>query len=104
MFTFSLVEAFITIFIGMGPVKVLLVYIAMTPAIAYKVNDNLSLGAGLSFTYNYSKSVSRVNNPGPGVADGKLTFEAGALSISPSISMLYEFNEQTTSHHNTGCG
>lgn len=30
MFTFSLVEAFITIFIGMGPVKVLLVYIAMT--------------------------------------------------------------------------
>ena len=30
MFTFSLVEAFITIFIGMGPIKVLLVYIAMT--------------------------------------------------------------------------
>jgi len=28
--SFSLVEAFITIFIGMGPVKVLLVYIAMT--------------------------------------------------------------------------
>jgi multiple antibiotic resistance protein len=28
--SFSLVEAFITIFIGMGPIKVLLVYIAMT--------------------------------------------------------------------------
>ena len=30
MFTFSLAEAFITVFIGMGPVKVLLVYIAAT--------------------------------------------------------------------------
>lgn len=30
MFTFSLAEAFITIFIGMGPVKVLLIYIAKT--------------------------------------------------------------------------
>jgi multiple antibiotic resistance protein len=30
MFTFSLPEAFITIFIGMGPVKVLLIYIAKT--------------------------------------------------------------------------
>ena len=30
MFTFSLAEAFITIFIGMGPVKVLLVYIGAT--------------------------------------------------------------------------
>ena len=30
MFTFSLVEAFITLFIGMGPIKVLLIYIAKT--------------------------------------------------------------------------
>ena len=28
MFTFSLPEAFLTLFIGMGPVKVLLIYIA----------------------------------------------------------------------------
>jgi MarC family membrane protein len=30
VFTFSLAEAFITVFIGMGPIKVLLVYIAST--------------------------------------------------------------------------
>jgi MarC family membrane protein len=30
MFTFSLAEAFITLFIGMGPIKVLLIYIAKT--------------------------------------------------------------------------
>ncbi|HCB50799.1 MAG TPA: MarC family protein, partial [Chloroflexi bacterium] len=30
MFTFSLAEAFIALFIGMGPIKVLLVYIAKT--------------------------------------------------------------------------
>jgi MarC family membrane protein len=30
MFTFSLAEAFVTLFIGMGPIKVLLIYIAKT--------------------------------------------------------------------------
>ena len=33
MFTFSPLEAFITVFIGMGPVKVLLIYIAKTKAL-----------------------------------------------------------------------
>ena len=33
MFSFSLAEAFITLFIGMGPIKVLLIYIAKTQGI-----------------------------------------------------------------------
>ena len=50
MFTFSLSEAFITIFIGMGPIKVLLIYIAMTkgmdPAIRKKIAGRIVLVAG----------------------------------------------------------
>ncbi|TRX58113.1 OmpP1/FadL family transporter [Thalassomonas sp. M1454] len=72
-----------------------LIYIAATPAIAYKVNDNLSLGAAISFTYNYSSSTSAVKNTGPDSADGKLEYEAGALAINTSVSMLYEFNQYT---------
>jgi multiple antibiotic resistance protein len=37
MFTFSLAEAFITIFIGMGPIKVLLIYIAKTQSMEKEV-------------------------------------------------------------------
>jgi MarC family membrane protein len=50
MFTFSLPEAFITIFIGMGPIKVLLVYMAKTQgmdkAIKRKVARRIVLVAG----------------------------------------------------------
>ena len=48
--SFSIVEAFITIFIGMGPVKVLLVYMAMTrnmeTAVRKKVAGRVVLVAG----------------------------------------------------------
>ncbi|MEW6997481.1 OmpP1/FadL family transporter [Colwelliaceae bacterium BS250] len=71
-----------------------LIYVALTPAVAYKVNDKLSLGAAISFTYNYSETTSPVNN-GPNHDDAEMTFEAGALAINTSISMLYEFNDKT---------
>ncbi|WP_068547067.1 OmpP1/FadL family transporter [Thalassotalea crassostreae] len=71
-----------------------LIYVALTPAVAYKVSDKLSIGAAVSFTYNYSETTTPVNN-GAGYDDGEMTFEAGALAISSSISMLYEFTDNT---------
>lgn len=71
-----------------------LIYVSLTPAVAYQVNEKLSLGAAISFTYNYSETTTPVNN-GPNHEDGEMTFEAGALAISTSISMLYEFNDKT---------
>lgn len=48
--SFSLIEGFITIFIGMGPVKVLLVYLATTkdmePALRKKVASRIVIVAG----------------------------------------------------------
>ena len=40
--SFSLIEGFITIFIGMGPVKVLLVYIAMTKHLEKEVRKQMA--------------------------------------------------------------
>ena len=40
--SFSLIEGFITIFIGMGPVKVLLVYIAMTKHLEKEVRKQIA--------------------------------------------------------------
>lgn len=42
MFTFSLAEAFITVFIGMGPIKVLLVYIASTKDLDKEVRRRMA--------------------------------------------------------------
>ena len=50
MFTISLPEAFITLFIGMGPVKVLMVYIAMTkdfePSVRKQMAKRIAITAG----------------------------------------------------------
>ena len=43
MFSFSLPEAFITLFIGLGPIKVLLVYIAMTKGLEASVRKQMAL-------------------------------------------------------------
>ena len=43
MFSFSLPEAFITLFIGLGPIKVLLVYIAMTKGLEASVRKKMAL-------------------------------------------------------------
>lgn len=74
-----------------------LVYVAFSPALSYRVNEKLSLGGAINFTYNYSESTSRVNNVlDPGVDyDGEMEFEAGSVGINATVSMLYEFNEQT---------
>jgi multiple antibiotic resistance protein len=42
MFTFSLPEAFIALFIGMGPIKVLLIYIAKTQNMEKEVRRNVA--------------------------------------------------------------
>ncbi|MGD2049673.1 MAG: MarC family protein [Chloroflexota bacterium] len=42
MFTFSLAEAFLTVFIGMGPVKVLLIYIAKTKGLEQSVRQAMA--------------------------------------------------------------
>ena len=42
MFSFSLTEAFLALFIGMGPIKVLLVYIAMTKGLEASVRKQMA--------------------------------------------------------------
>ena len=74
-----------------------LVYVSISPALSYRVNEKLSLGAALNVTYNYSESTTRINNDqlDPGTPDGKFEFNAGSFGFSGTISMLYEFTEKT---------
>jgi long-chain fatty acid transport protein len=74
-----------------------LVYISISPALSYRVNEHLSVGGAINFNYNTSTTKTAVNNDilDPGTPDGKFEYSAGAFGIAATISMLYEFDSQT---------
>lgn len=72
-----------------------LVYVGMTPSVAYKFNEHLSLGASLNATYTYSESEARINNPGPGQPDGKFQYDGDDLGFTGTVSMMYQWNSKT---------
>ena len=71
-----------------------LVYIALTPAVAYRVSDKLSLGAAMGI--NYTAEDSEVKIPQPGTEnDGKITSDLDGVGINVTLSLLYEFTDRT---------
>ena len=74
-----------------------LVYVAFSPAVAYKVTDNFSIGAGISAVYTSSETTTRINNEPfeAGASDGHLEADADGVGYGFSLSALYEFSENT---------
>jgi long-chain fatty acid transport protein len=74
-----------------------LVYVAATPSIAYRINEHWSVGAGVQITYTASESVIRIPQGITPVqaTDGKLEYEADAVGVTGSVSLLYQFNDRT---------
>jgi long-chain fatty acid transport protein len=71
-----------------------LVYIALTPTVAYRVNDKLSLGMGVGI--NYTSSDSEVKIPQLfKEGDGKISSDMDGVGVNVTLSMLYEFTERT---------
>ncbi|MCD6188287.1 MAG: outer membrane protein transport protein [Desulfuromusa sp.] len=52
-----------------------LAVIGISPAVAYRVNDKLSLGAGVSFLYTSMDLHVAVNQPGPSSSDGQIKMD-----------------------------
>jgi len=71
-----------------------LVYISLTPAVAYRINDKLSLGSAVSFNYTSEISEQKIVQPLKD-GDGKLTSDLSGVGISVTLSALYEFTEHT---------
>jgi len=73
-----------------------LIYIAVNPALSYRVTDRFSIGGALALNYTKYEVDSKVLNvDSPGTNDGDSNFEADDFSASFIAGMLYEFNEQT---------
>jgi long-chain fatty acid transport protein len=73
-----------------------LVYVALTPAVSYRVNDQLSVGSSVAFNYTSSTSEVKIKQPlGDSDKDGKITSDLDGIGVSVTLSMLYEFNDRT---------
>lgn len=72
-----------------------LVYVALTPALAYRVTDRLSVGLASSVNYTLSEGEVAIRNLSPGAVDGSLESEVDGVGVSVSLSMLYELSDCT---------
>jgi long-chain fatty acid transport protein len=71
-----------------------LVYIALTPAVSYRWNDQLSFGMGVGINYTSETSEVKIIQPFK-EGDGKITSDLDGVGVNVTLSMLYEFTPQT---------
>ena len=67
----------------------------LQPAVAYKVNDWLSVGAGTAFTLGYLSDKLRVESIPPGGDDGKLRISDADFAVQYNLGVMLEPWEHT---------
>ena len=75
--------------------EALLEGMSLSTSLGYKVDENLSLGAGLSFVYtNFNQTVA-VQSPIPATADGEAEFEdLNDWEVQPFLGLTYQINDR----------
>jgi long-chain fatty acid transport protein len=79
-----------------GASRVSLAAIGGSPSLAYKVNDRLSLGAGVSIILTQFEESIAINQSALGAADGKVKFDnMDDLGYQPFAGLTYYLNDRT---------
>lgn len=68
---------------------------SLLPSVAYRVNNNLSLGASVNAMYGKTKTRVAINNIAPGFADGQLELEDSEWGWGANLGLLYEMSPGT---------
>lgn len=69
--------------------------VAATPAVAYRVNDWLSIGAGVNLSYTYTETRAAINNGPENLPDGRVDYEGDGFGVGGTLSFLFEPSERT---------
>lgn len=69
--------------------------VSFVPSVAYRVNEQLSLGAGINAMYGILKQKVAVNNIVPGSADGQLEIDDKTWGFGGNLGLLYEWSPTT---------
>lgn len=67
-----------------------LVGVSVMPSIAYRVNDKLSLGAGINGMYGLFDQKVAINNAVPSLSDGRLEIDDSTWGWGGNVGVLYE--------------
>jgi long-chain fatty acid transport protein len=70
--------------------KSTLLGVTLTPAVSYRVNNWLYLGAGLNMMYGYLDTEAAVNNIGDVLPDGKLKYDDSEWGYGGNFGILLE--------------
>ena len=69
-------------------------YVSLAPAVGYRVNERLSLGAAVNLNYTLYSYESAVFN-GTGEPDGKMELEDGDFGVGFQLGLLFEATGKT---------
>ena len=69
--------------------------VQFVPSVAYRVNDRLSVGAGVNAVYGVFKQQVAINNLLPSAADGRLEVDDKSWGFGANLGLLYEVDPGT---------
>jgi long-chain fatty acid transport protein len=75
--------------------KSTLFLVSATPAVSYRVNNWLSVGAGVALMYVSFETEAAINNRLDSLPDGKVKLETSGLSAGGVFSALFELSPET---------
>lgn len=67
----------------------------INPGVGYKLNDNWSIGAGISIINSSLDQKTAIRNLGPNQADGQLKLEDDDWGFGYNLGVLYQHDERT---------
>ncbi|NOR67292.1 MAG: hypothetical protein GQ528_08045 [Woeseiaceae bacterium] len=70
-------------------------FVGIAPSVAYRVNDELSLGGSVSANYSQFNLKKAVFNPDAPNAPGEFELETDGFAFGGTVGLLYEFTPQT---------
>jgi long-chain fatty acid transport protein len=75
--------------------KATMLGLSFMPTVAYKVSNNVSVGAGLNAMYGIYKNQVAINNVNPAYGDGQLKMEDQTWGWGANVGVLYEPDPRT---------
>lgn len=72
-----------------------LVYVAVTPALSWRINEQWSVGTAVGINYIASESEVAINTLTPGAPDGRLKADLDGVGTNFNLSLLWEMTGKT---------
>jgi len=72
-----------------------LVYVALSPSVSYRINQQISVGLGVGINYTLSESTVAINTLGSGTPDGRLETELDGIGTNVTLAALWQIDADT---------